>query len=243
MLFLVTLDEIPSEYMRARKFLAHLAQSVGEQLGWKHVKILRSEEPFHLPVSRITYHTPEMVSGIYDFEYRAPFFHSDGWYFSDEYGACLVSFGNGATYLRNGFPLIVGTLTMVVGAARPAARRRKKSISLRDPIDIIRQEHYQRGVLLFALPDGSLALSDEHPFSDRVQIFLFDTLSTNASTTDYCFSGITPDKQPAKWYEWIYRASFVPQLANVIRDCVIAATEGDHVPVRPTFTVLSSIQD
>lgn len=239
----MTLDEIPSEYMRARKFLAHLAQSVGEQLGWKHVEIMRPEEPLHLPISRITYHTPEMVSGIYDFEYRAPFFHSDGWYFADEYGVCLVSFGNGATYLRNGFPLIAGTLTIIVGAARPVARKRKMSILPRTPIDIIRQEHYQRGVLLFALPDGSLALSDEHPFNERVQVFLRDTLFANTSMTDYCFAGITPDKQPAKWYEWIYRASFVPQLASVIRDCVIATTEGDCIPIRPTLTVLSSIQD
>ncbi len=240
-------DEHSSDWMRIKKFLAHVAKETGERLGWTQSDLHTADQQLTISFTNSPHDgnsTTHKESTCY-----SKLFHSDGWYRNDEQGTHFVSFGNGANYIPHGYPSIAATLFIVVGEARTIAVSRKQPKGTRrkkrevEPNDLLIQNRYHSGVLLFGLHDGTLAVADEHPFFSHTLALLQTHLDKYRRIIDYALPGIiVPHNQNILAVEeYQYHRSFVPILAEHLVTQVICATEGAAIR-EPIIRLVTSTQ-
>lgn len=234
--------------MRIRQFLAHLAKQTGEALGWVPIKLRTDEQALFVPISRIP--NPKQFVEHDEHGYHSKIFHSDAWYLDDGDGMHLVSFGCGPSYIPHGYPSLAGTLLMAINEGRTMiqgnrgrhSKGSRQRRTLKGPNDILRQERYLHTTLLFGLADGTLGISDEHPFCAELQPLIQRHLPEVTRIEEYVFPGILAHSGKALTApETIYRANFIPILAEKLVQCVITSTEGSGIK-RPQLALVTTQQ-
>ncbi len=244
----MSFDENHSEWMRIKQFLAYVAKETGERLGWRYLNIHAADQDIKIPFTTSPHDGNSTLHK--ESTYFSKIFHSDGWYRNDEMGTHLVSFGNGANYIPHWYPSIAGTLFVVIGEARtilvPPRNTRKKHRDKREqrPEDILMQSRYGSGVLLFGLCDGTIAVSDEHPFYPKTLELLETQLEHYRRKVDYTIPGvIVPHgKNMLTIEEYHYHRNFVPILAEHIVTQIICATEGLALQPEPLLRFVTPTQ-
>ncbi len=233
--------------MRIKKFLAHTARETGQRLGWKEITLRAENQDLRIEFANLPH------DGIADHQrgfYYSKIFHSDGWYRNDEYGAHLVSYGNGATHIPHGYPSVSGVLFFAFGEARsvflPGVKIRRTARKRREnePTDILTQHRYQHSVLLYGLADGVLTLSDEHLFSSATLVFLQKHLGGYRRVVDHALPGVVfpEDERVAHVQEFQYHRDFVPLLAEHLVAQIIFATEGAGIRPETALRLITPTQ-
>ena len=233
--------------MRIKKFLAHVTREAGKQLGWIEIELGLQGQDLRIQFENVP---GDDITDHNRYSCYSKMSHVDGWYRCDEQGAHLISYGNGSSYVPHGYPSIAGILFCAIGEARsiilPGRKEKKKSRKKREsqPGDILTQDRYQHGILLYGLADGTLMLSDEHPFYPATLPFLQENLEKNCRAIDHALPGVVfpENKDAAKVCEYQYRKTFVPLLANHIVVQIVEVTEGSAIRQEPNLYVISSTQ-